>query len=172
MQETSESSPHTNESPWNGKLSNPVLVFGFDGVLAIPYTNPEENYEQVPEILKVLSERYIICVASFNQRASVAFSYFSKIEQRWIDAMRAGANHGWDVDCLDEYNNTGGDELSKVSMIQSMLMELGLQEDHFVEFFDDDPKNCDEVNKISNFTAWEVDNKIGLSWDYVKHLLQ
>lgn len=147
------------------KGKNRVLVFDFDGVLAKPWTHPETHYEQVPAILKILSQKYYVCVASFNPRAALAIASWES--QKTIDAVRCGANHEW----AHKYDEVWREGMSKLEMITSILKQLNLRADHPVEFYDDDSKNVDSVNLDVNRTAFIINTQNGLTFQDIKHLL-
>ena len=120
-----------------------VLVFDFDGVLAISWTQPELHFPQIPALVKKLSEKYILCVASYNPRAIKAIESWDL--HHYFKCMRAGANHVWE----DEYKEEFRKDLSKAKQIESMMEELREMgyDINELTFFDDDPKNLAVVNE-------------------------
>ena len=54
-----------------------LIIFDFDGVLAIPHTHPEEHYPQIPHLIKILASKYTLALASFNPRASIVLKEWS-----------------------------------------------------------------------------------------------
>ena len=147
------------------RKKNPLLVFDFDGVLAMPWYHPELPYDNVRELIRMVSKTHYICVASFNPRAKLAIDDWKQFYG--YDAIRCGSNHHWSV----VYSNKWRVEMTKSRQITAMLDELGLSEDHPVQFYDDDQENVDEVNKHQSRTAFKVDGEVGLCFDDIKHLL-
>ena len=145
------------------KLSKPkeVLVFDFDGVLAIPYTHPEECYSDVVELMTMLKEEYILCVASYNPRAEVAIESWGIRDL--FSVVLCGANYVWKG---KEYDDKDRVEMRKdrqiVSIIKKELDELQIRYDQ-VAFFDDDQENIDLVTKeLPSVTCTFIDNKKGI----------
>jgi len=64
-----------------------LLIFDFDGVLAIKWTNPELHYPQIPKIIQSLSEKHVLGVASYNPNAETA------IRRCAPDAIASDASH-------------------------------------------------------------------------------
>lgn len=132
---------HTMEE---AKRKNPVIVFDADEVLMIPYTHPEMYYTQIPGLLEEVSRDHYVCVASKNPRAKLAIEAW-KLDSI-IDKFRCGAHHEWKT----IYQESWRECLSKHIMINEMLMELGLPEDHPVKFYDDDKDNFREFAGIES----------------------
>ena len=71
-----------------------LIVFDFDGVLAIPYTSPEKHYKHIPYLIKLLSKKYILAIASFNPRAITVIKEWGIFD--YFKIIRAGSNDHWD----------------------------------------------------------------------------
>jgi hypothetical protein len=134
-----------------GTLMSPtpqtMVVFDFDGVLAIPWTNPEKPFEIVPTVIKKLSDsgKYFLGVASFNPRAVIAIESWGL--KHHFTSMRAGANHSWSFDPFD-YREEYRVMMSKYQQIISMVQEIESTKKATIKtivFFDDDPKNIESV---------------------------
>lgn len=120
-----------------------LLVFDFDGVLAIPYTMPEQCYSGIPNIIKALSEQYILAVASYNPRAYMAIKSWN-LEQYFI-SIRCGANHSWHKDNI-EYNENYRIDMEKSNQILDIKNEIKHLNISGIIFFDDDQNNLNLVN--------------------------
>jgi len=134
-----------------------LLVFDFDGVLAIPYTNPEEYYPQIPDIIKSLHTKYILCVSSFNPRAKLVLEKWNLLQ--YFSAIRCGSNNNWDT-----YDESFRINMSKSLQIKNMILEVGISFDE-IYFYDDDIDNINEVSenfKEVKITSILIDNKEGL----------
>lgn len=132
-----------------------VLVLDFDGVLAVPYTNPEEPYKGVPQLIERLDQKgYILCMASYNPRAIEAVRNWGL--SHCFFGMRAGFNDVWEGDYKEEYRT----DMSKSRQIQSMTSIL---QNKKILFFDDDPVNVELVKKEIGCECILVDNKTGLT---------
>jgi len=120
-----------------------VLVFDFDGVLARTYTHPELHYPQIPKLIKDLSQKYILCVASFNPKAIKAIEAWDL--HHYIICIRAGANGVWTGDYKEDF----GIDMTKSKQILDMLIELDEMgyKTKEITFFDDTPKNIAAVNE-------------------------
>lgn len=140
---------------------NDILIFDFDGVLSIPYTHPEEYYPQIPDLIKELSKNYVLCVASFNPRASLVIKKWGL--HSYFSVTREGSNFKWS----EEYNEEYRKGLSKSQQIKDIMKNLFHTEEkqynHNIYFFDDDQDNINEVKeKLSHVKTVFVDNKHGL----------
>ena len=140
-----------------------LYIFDFDGVLAIPYTNPESYYKHIPTIIPNLSKDNYLAVASFNLRAKIAVEEWGLLH--YFKAIRYGSNSVWD----NEYNDNYRKDMSKSKQIQNML-ENELKDIVFDEiiFYDDDIKNILDVRNVSNvrnigITSVLVDELNGLT---------
>ncbi len=139
-----------------------LLILDFDGVLAIPYTNPEEPYPQVINQLQTLHARgNILAVASFNPMCLIAL-------ERWqvkhlFTGIRAGCNNKLNDQEIytDQVHRI---DLQKSKQIINLLdNELKYHQHLPVLFLDDDPKNIENVNdKLHHVETILIDNSIGL----------
>jgi HAD superfamily phosphatase (TIGR01681 family) len=144
-----------------------VLVFDFDGVLAITWTNPELHFPQIPALLKALSKKHILCVASYNPRAKIAIEAWDL--HHHFTCIRAGANHHWE----GEYDENVRADLCKSKQIVSMVDELkGLGHDiDDIMFFDDDTININVVNeKLPHVTTVLINKYKGIRMEDVSFL--
>ena len=121
-----------------------LLVFDFDGVLAIKYSMPEECYQQIPELLKQLSKTHILCVASYNPRAQMAIKSWGL--DQYFSCMRFGANHTWKDEYQEHYRELMSKSDQIVNMIENEIKELDHQYSDIV-FFDDSEENLKCVNE-------------------------
>ena len=149
-----------SSSHWKKRL-NPVIVFDFDGVLSESYTHPELviNNQIIP-ILQTLELDYILCVASKNPRAKLALENMGL--SKYFTEIRCGCNFTWGGKYNHEWRIS---QMTKVGMIQDMLLSLSLKSDHIVYCFDDEKENVDEINKVQTYSAWLIDSKLGLRWE-------
>ena len=151
------------------KTIKKLLIFDFDGVLAIKWTRPEEYFHQIPDLIKKLSHNYILCVASFNPRAQLAITNWGLDD--YFTCMRYGANHNWADIYKESYreNMTKADQI--VHMIENEIDQLNNKTDELgnkfefgdVMFFDDDPENILQVNeKLPWIKTVLIDGNIGI----------
>lgn len=132
----------------NTKL--PALVIDFDGVLSIKRTYPIQHYPQVPELIKALSQKYRLYVASFNPNAEKTLIRWGL--RKYFQDVRSGSNFAW------KGSYTGAVNLAKSSQIQNMLTE----EDD-ITLYDDSLHKLEEVKaKLPNVKIVLVDPRIGL----------
>lgn len=113
-----------------------ILILDFDAVMAIAWSEPEEPYPGVVDLLRKISTRSDVhlCMASFNPLAIDALKRWGVYEL--FTAVRAGSN------------DPNGDRtnLSKSSQIKSMITsELKHVKDYAIAFYDDDFKNIGNV---------------------------
>ena len=134
-----------------------IVVFDFDGVLAVPYTDPEQLFPGVAELLVDLKQRGdIVLVSSFNPRAYHVLRTF--LEQGIIAGLRAGSRQKW----WEQGDGTYSDALHRYDMdkglhIADMLAELATPVDATKEtilFFDDDEQNIMEVKLHAGVAGW------------------
>jgi hypothetical protein len=141
----------------------PTLVLDFDGVLAIPWTNPVELYAQIPELLKALSSAYTLALASFNPTAISELRRHGVLD--YFKATRAGTHE--DMEIKEFVADLG--TLCKAQQIQSIGKQLQCEDFHF---FDDDFDNIEAVNKLlpKVHTSF-VDSKTGLTLKTVEQAI-
>lgn len=142
-----------------------LIIFDFDGVLAIPWTYPEEHYPQIPQIIKDNSE-HLLCVASFNPRAYTAIKAWNL--DHHFTAMRCGSNNIWNHDNVDEYKEEYSYNMSKVQqiidIIDNEVSKSGKSYDKII-FYDDNLDNINEVKrKLPHINAVLIDEDFGLSF--------
>jgi hypothetical protein len=141
----------------------PVIAVDFDGVLGEPDTHPELFYPEVPEVIKSISERFHLVLASFNPRAKIAVKEWGLYP--YFSACRAGANHDWRRMYDPSYQAT----VAKSVQIKHMLFQIGWLQDHDVWFFDDNETNIKEVEQnMVNVKAVLVDSKVGLTKECIQ----
>lgn len=142
-----------------------VLVFDFDGVLAITWTQPELHFPQIPSLVKKLSETHILCVASYNPRAIKAIEAWDL--HHYFTCIRAGSNETWDGEYKEEFRIG----MSKAKQIMSMMCDLN-QMGHQIEeisFFDDDHKNITLVNdNLSYVKTVLINENNGIKMEHIK----
>ncbi len=122
--------------------SKSLLAFDFDGVLAKPYTHPEKHYEQVPELIKSLSEKYHLCVVSFNPRAKLAIEAWGL--SKYFAGIRAGSNEEWTGYCPEFYRNNMT-KATQICNITKYNVSGGVGK---IVLFDDDPANIADFRKF------------------------
>jgi hydroxymethylpyrimidine pyrophosphatase-like HAD family hydrolase len=146
-----------------------IIFLDFDGVLAVPWTDPVELYPQVPDILKRLKDKgHILCVTSFNPTAHAELTRHG--QHHHFHAFRCGSNAPW----VEHYTNDLGENLSKHHQIRSMLAHelVHLEPDESIcHFFDDVHDNLHCVSTQTLVATWYVDSSRGLNEDNIKHLL-
>jgi hypothetical protein len=120
-----------------------VVVVDFDGVLARPWSMPEELFAGVADLLRQMHACGArLCLASFNPNAARALERHGLLG--YFAASRSGSNEPWSV--ADGYHRGLRTGMSKAAQIQSMLLEIGggCRESDVV-FFDDDTANIENV---------------------------
>lgn len=131
------------------KISKKLLIFDFDGVLAIKWTMPEEYFDQIPDLIRKLSKDYILCVASFNPRAQVAIKNWG-LEEYFI-CMRYGSNYTWVDIYKEEYRENMTKANQIIHMIENEIDQMNKLNNKFeygdVVFFEDNIKNILNVNE-------------------------
>jgi hypothetical protein len=141
------------------------LILDFDGVLAIPHTNPVELYPQVPTLLEQLAAKYTLALASFNPTAIAELRRFQLLHH--FQGMRAGSHHN--IEFIEYVRNLG--PLCKAEQIQSLHND---QIDHcnFLFFFDDDQGNIARVqSKLPHVQCIYIEEKSGLTESVVNEAL-
>lgn len=136
-----------------------LYIFDFDGVLAIPYTNPERYYNNIPFLISSLAMNNYLAVVSFNPQAE-------KVIKRWglskhFMAYRSGYNEIWNGNYKSEYRMN----MSKSGQIKSILNnELKDIEFEEILFYDDDIRNIRDVRSVfSNITSILINELYGLT---------
>lgn len=119
-----------------------VIVLDFDGVLAVPWSNPEALFPQIPTLLGKLRQQHHLALASFNPRAIRVLRENQQLPH--FHACRAGAHHEGEI---VEFSVHLG-PLCKAEQIRS------LQRTHFPDvpmehfyFFDDTPEHLVNVGQ-------------------------
>jgi hypothetical protein len=144
-----------------------LLVFDFDGVLAIPYTDPEEHFDGIPSLIQECAKHADLAVASYNPLAL-------RVVSRWgLDRFFVAGRAGYDYPWKGVYNEAMRECMSKHEMIRDMtLRELIDNEYHRVVFFDDDERNFKKIHEKAPHIKTElIDWKIGLQREHIeKHL--
>ncbi len=168
------------------KTIKKLLIFNFDGVLAIKWTTPEEYFHQIPNLITKLSNNYILCVASFNTRAQLIITNWGL--ENYFTCMRDVTNYNW-TDIYKEpykesYRESYRENMTKanqiVHIIENKIDELNNDandandtndtdklnnEFEFgnILFFDDDPENILQVNeKLPWIKTVLIDGNIGI----------
>jgi hypothetical protein len=120
-----------------------ILVFDFDGVLAIPFTTPPIPFPGVIDLLKYLYKNNdtLLFLASFNAGACQALHAWGVAH--FFSSMRYGSNDTWDPPYLPEY----GIGTTKSGQISSMLLDLNRKVpiNRSLFFFDDMEENIINV---------------------------
>lgn len=147
------------------QMTSRLVVVDFDGVIAIPYTDPEMHYPQIPELFANLKkENTTLCLASFNPRAKVAVESWGLAEH--FTAMRHGANFTWSGNYLESHR----ENMLKSSQIENMIAnELKDHTFESIEFYDDDLKNLLEVKiALPIVKCIFIPHSLGLSVEWCK----
>jgi hypothetical protein len=150
-----------------------VLFIDFDGVLAIPYSNPEMPVPDLLNTLQTLQKdgRFLLCCASFNPRAFIAL-------KRWkvhnmFHAIRVGCNDVWhhfDLSCYD--NTLHRVDLCKARQMQSMLQnELKAHKIGATMLIDDRLENIQVAKQKGYDTLFIENSQIGLTPGIATQLL-
>ena len=149
-----------------------LIVFDFDGVLAIPYTNPEKHYEHIPYLIKLLASKYILAVASFNPRAINVLKEWGISD--YFVTVRAGCNDHWEV--YDDSLRKGLSKPQQIKNIRDELISRNMITDVNTEiyFYDDDQKNITETqqhHQLKGINAIFIDNEYGFTaYECNKHI--
>lgn len=149
--------------PENTIDSVQLLILDFDGVVAIPWTNPEEHYPQIPEAVRMLhAAGYVLCIASYNPRAFEAVKRWGL--DKYFAAVRCGANHAWHTSG-EKYKEDDRLDMRKHRQILNML-ETDMTEKNVnvgkIVFFDDDVDNISLVQReLPHVESIHVDEKEG-----------
>lgn len=144
-----------------------VYVFDFDGVLAIPYTSPEQLYPRTEAVLRKLSAwGHHVLVSSFNPRAYTVLQPL--LRDGVIHQVRAGSAIEWWHDggmYLDEIHRR---EMFKSLHIGTMLRRLTSGSWGRMHFFDDDPHNVVEVQTgLPDCRAVLIDASRGIQFEHL-----
>lgn len=161
----------------SGDTSKKIFAFDFDGVLAIPYTDPEELYPAVDGILRGLhAQGHIVIVTSFNPRSYYVLK--SYLDEGIIQAIRAGSRSLWWLtgeyaDVKHRFDMMKSLHLS--DMLRDELASLSLLEAE-IYMFDDSEENLSEINRSSfyipyNVKTFLIDNSIGLTESHIEAIL-
>lgn len=117
-----------------------TIVFDFDGVLAIPWSDPEKPFTQIPSLVRLLHARgYKLSVASYNPRARTAVESWGLGE--YFASIRSGADHDWEAEggeYMEEFRTR--DRMSKHGQIKNMHGDS-----KHVIFLDDSLENINEI---------------------------
>ncbi len=119
-----------------------------DGVLLMPYTHPEEPFEQIKFLLDYFRKcGFLLVVTSFNPDA------FAALERRglaeYFAAFRVGSNAVWAHHDKSQFVESKYGDLSKAKQMQDILAnELA---DHRLQpseviLIDDDMRNCEDAS--------------------------
>ena len=125
-----------------------VIAFDFDGVLAIPYSQPEVLFAGTEALLRELwAMGHTLVVTSFNPRAYVVLRPL--VEEGVISAIRAGSCTRWweEEEGGGVYNDaTHRHNMEKRLHLASMFAEelCDMEATHLL-FIDDDMRNIDNV---------------------------
>lgn len=156
-----------------------------DGVLIVPYTNPEVFYKTTMDMLEYVSKlpNTLVVVTSFNPLSYHIFKPF--LDNGTIKAIRAGSLiKWWDTEqpYSDEIHRTtttkGHKGLHISDMLDQELKEIIKLPNRCTRliFADDDPKNIIDVSEHFKDGGIEVltiqcDQKDGLTLDMMQQLL-
>lgn len=139
-----------------------ILFIDFDGVLAMPRSNPVKLYPNIPLILERLSKHYVLCLVSFNPSAIRELRRLNVL--KYFKATRAGTTKNIEVS-----EKTGDRILCKYLQISSIIQQLSKDPEMRIHeltmyFFDDDINNIETVNMINpNIRTVLVDWYTGLN---------
>lgn len=145
------------------------MVFDFDGVLVIPYTNPVKLYPQIIPLLDTLknAKKYKLYVASFNPTAKKELERLGVLH--YFEDVRCGANFDWHHESHHspgKYLETYRENMSKSNQIKNMIEDEDMFEKTY--FFDDDINNIIDVLKNSKVALTKlIDSKHGLQYHHV-----
>lgn len=124
-----------------------VAAFDFDGVLAIPYSNPEHLYPDAEKILRELHAAGVtVVVASFNPRSYWVLKRL--LDEGVIAAIRAGSLTEWWKEGDGVYHDTlHRTDMDKSLHLRDMLAKelQGRGPVDSITFFDDDMANITDV---------------------------
>jgi hypothetical protein len=163
-----------NDDVWSqsSQESGLVIAFDFDGVLAIPYSQPEVLFAGTEALLRDLwAMGHTLIVCSFNPRAYAVLKPL--MEEGIISAIRAGSCVRWweDEEEGGLYKDaTHRHHMEKRLQIASMLGDelCDLTVEHLV-FIDDDMRNIDNVANSSGDFRFPVTTRhvpwyAGVGW--------
>lgn len=145
-----------------------VAVFDFDGVLAIPWSQPAQHYKIIPSLLKEMydSGKYIICCASYNPSALKSIERWGLL--KYFTCVRCGANFSWHGPYEEHYRI----EMQKSSQITDMIKNEIKELNHDFEkvyFYDDDKDNINLVNRdLPTVNTVLIDPVTGLLKEHIK----
>jgi hypothetical protein len=119
------------------------LFLDFDGVLAIPYSQPEVLFPGTEELLRRLAASGMtIAVTSFNPRAYHVLKPL--LDDGTICDIRAGSRVKWWEEGSGTYSDTvHRKQMNKAFHVHDMLADALPRR---VVFVDDDPENAKDVN--------------------------
>jgi hypothetical protein len=146
-----------------------IVLHDLDGVLAVPYTMPEQAYPSIKGTLHALHARGdILCAASFNPRGYMMLRAWGV--EHLFTAIRAGCNAPWSGETSEYADATHRTGMSKSAQIRDMLAhELRGWTWMSGEFYDDKQDNVDEVlgsNIPGLSTVHCVDERTGYVNEY------
>lgn len=139
-----------------------LYFLDMDGVLAIPYSMPEQPYAHTIVLLQSLhAAGHTLCAVSFNPRAYTVLRAWGV--EHLFTAIRAGCNQPWSGDKADYSDETHRIDISKSNQISDILTtELRNIPHDSVWFYDDDPVNIGNVGMCHpNIVTWLVDHREG-----------
>lgn len=138
-----------------------VLFLDFDGVIAIPWTNPVQLYGHTAEMIKTLAAEYTLCLVSFNPTAPAELDRFGLT--KYFKAIRAGLP-------VVKTEKGAQERIHKQIQIRDILdHELSDMKIQEMSFYDDFDHNIKWVSKsIPEVKCVFVDNARGLTWVTVR----
>ena len=157
-----------------------IFAFDFDGVLAIPYTNPEQLFPEIDTILRTISQKgHLNIISSFNPRSYFIMKPY--LDQGIITAIRAGSRiKWWESDgqgTYDDYKHRKDMHkgLHLHDMLSDELDELHISEETQIYFFDDDLGNLADVREDEKlnqkYDVTTVHIPTGLNMTHIEQLI-
>jgi len=145
----------------------PVLVLDFDGVLAIPWTDPVKIFPQIPALLERLSKKHTLALASFNPTAIAELRKNELLQ--YFTVTRAGTHENREI---TEFITDLG-PLCKAAQIHSIGTEhLPTVDWSDFYFFDDDAHNLANVfRRLPQVHLTLVESNHGLTQEMLADLL-
>ena len=152
-----------------------AIAFDFDGVIAVPWTNPETPFPQVRALLNYLVKNNIkLAVTSFNPNAHTALAANDLL--KYFDAVRAGCNHWWDYSAKSTVyqNNLHRKQLCKSRQIADIVLNEWKSanfEPKQVLLIDDDKNNIMRAQIAGFQTLFVEDSFLGPDWTSIAAML-
>jgi hypothetical protein len=133
------------------RATKTLIVFDIDEVIVDKNEHPHIYLHQ-ESLMKMVKKTHYICATSTNG-------------QNQLEIINGD-------DPFDLYDVVVCSKTkTKVDMIKEIITQLGLNNDHFVQYYCKSKESIGKINETQCMTAFVVKDDIGLSFDDIKHLL-